>query len=213
MEAHVVRDGAIRPDVVPLDDLRATVSDFAVEDVRHRNQRPKVALYSVMSSVCSGPCPGAPRGSPDPTCSSSCRLDPWSPSGPPRAFDLTRVTSRWPIVCTLAPGTGAALYAVADEIVDDYLGVVEEREDRADDLEELVFRSEPVQASERSCSSRSSVCAGRRCGSGRVRCRCASPWTASQTTPTWSRRRPFRTSAISRTISSGRSSRPMACAR
>jgi magnesium transporter len=49
------------------------------------------------------------------------------------------------MLCSLAPGTGAALYGVADEIVDDYLEVVEALEDKADELEAGVFHTEPAE--------------------------------------------------------------------
>lgn len=172
MEAHVVGGGAIRADVVPMDDLRVTVSgldegswvwvdavdpdpgdvvelqrqldlhDLAVEDVRHRNQRPKVELYPGHAFAVFRPLSLGPDGLVESELFVfisapflvTLRFSP--------AFDLGKAKSRWPIVCTLAPGTGSALYAVADEIVDDYLQVVEELEDRADELEGLVFGSD-----------------------------------------------------------------------
>jgi magnesium transporter len=173
MEAHVVRGGAIQADVVPVGDLRETVSrldgaswvwvdavdpdpgdiaeiqrqldlhDLAMEDVRQRNQRPKLELYPGHAFAVFRP---LFLGSDGLAGSElfvfvasrflvTLRFAP--------AFDMGRAKSRWPVVCALAPGTGAALYAIADEIVDDYLAVVEELEDRADDLESLVFRSDP----------------------------------------------------------------------
>jgi magnesium transporter len=172
MEAHVVRDGAIQAGALPVGDLRATVSgldpaawvwvdavdpdaddiaelqrqldlhDLAVEDVQHRNQRPKMELYPGHAFAVFRPLSLGEDGLVESELFAfvstgflvTIRLAP--------AFDLEKATSRWPIVCTLAPGTGSALYAVADEIVDDYLEVVEALEDRADDLEALVFRSD-----------------------------------------------------------------------
>jgi magnesium transporter len=172
MEAHVVRDGAIQAGAVPVGDLRGTVSaldgadwvwvdaadpdpeaigeiqrqldlhDLAVEDVRHRNQRPKLELYPGHAFAVFRPLSLGPDGLVESELFVflatrflvTLRFTP--------AFDLEKAKSRWPIVCSLAPGTGAALYAVADEIVDDYLQVVEELEDRADDLEDLVFRDD-----------------------------------------------------------------------
>jgi magnesium transporter len=173
MEAHVVRDGSIGADVVPVADLRDTVSrldaaswvwvdavdpdpddigaiqqqldlhDLAVEDVRHRNQRPKLELYPGHAFAVFRP---LSLGSDGLVGSElfvfvsgrflvTLRFTP--------VFDIGKAKSRWPIVCTLAPGTGAALYAVADEIVDEYLEVIEALEDQADDLESKVFRSDP----------------------------------------------------------------------
>lgn len=175
MEAHVVRDGVVGAAAVATKDLRRTVSalegsswvwvdavdpapeevveiqrqldlhDLAVEDVQHRNQRPKVELYPGHVFAVFRPLSVGSGGVTESEMFvfASRRFLVTLRCAP--AFDLSKARSRWPIVCTLAPGTGAALYAVADEIVDDYLEVIEELEDRADDLEEQVFRSEPVQ--------------------------------------------------------------------
>ena len=176
MEAHVFRDSALRAEVVPLDELRQEVAglaerdwvwvdaiepspedltvlqrqldlhDLAVEDVQQRNQRAKIELYPGHAFAVFRPF----SRSSDALAESelfvfvshrflvTLRFPP--------ACDLERAISRWPLLATLAPGTGSALYAVADEIVDDYLEVVEELEDRADELEGEVFQSEFVQA-------------------------------------------------------------------
>ncbi|MCD6022763.1 MAG: magnesium transporter CorA [Actinomycetia bacterium] len=173
MEVHVVRDGAIQSADVSLSDLRSAVSDLddgewvwvdavdpdhddvaeiqrqldlhdlAVEDVRHRNQRPKLDLYPGHAFAVFRPLAVGPDGLSGselfvfvaPRFLITLRFAP--------AFDLAKAKLRWPIVCTLAPGTASALYAIADEIVDDYLEVVEELEGRADELENQVFRSDP----------------------------------------------------------------------
>jgi len=172
MQAHVVRGGAIQADVVPVLELRETVSrldggswvwidavdpdpedveeiqrqldlhELAVEDVRHRNQRPKLDLYPGHAFAVFRPLALGSDGLVEAELFAfvsarflvTIRFEP--------AFDLGKAKSRWPVVCTLAPGTGSALYAVADEIVDDYLEVIEALEDRADDLEASVFRSD-----------------------------------------------------------------------
>lgn len=174
MEAHVVTHGAIGSGDVAVADLRSTVSDLddgswvwvdavdpdhgdvaeiqrqldlhdlAVEDVRHRNQRPKLDLYPGHAFAVFRPLAVGPDGLAgsemfvfaSPRFLVTLRFAP--------AFDLAKAKLRWPIVCTLAPGTASALYAIADEIVDDYLEVVEELEDRADELENRVFRSDPA---------------------------------------------------------------------
>jgi magnesium transporter len=173
MEAHVVRDGAIQSGEVAVADLRSTVSglddgawvwvdavdpdddgvaeiqrqldlhDLAVEDVRHRNQRPKLDLYPGHAFAVFRPLALGPDGLAgselfvfaSPRFLVTLRFAP--------AFDLQKAKQRWPIVCRLAPGTASALYAIADEIVDDYLEVVEQLEDGADELESRVFRSDP----------------------------------------------------------------------
>ena len=176
MDAHVIRDGVVQPDAVPVRDLRSTVEgldgaswvwidavdpndeelgelqrqldlhDLAVEDVGQRNQRPKLELYPGHVFAVFRPLSLGTDGVvsselfvfASPRFLVTLRFDP--------AFDLGKAKKRWPVVCTLAPGTGAALYAIADEIVDDYLEVIEELEDRADELESVVFRSEPQPA-------------------------------------------------------------------
>ena len=174
MEAHVFRDGAIRADAVPLDELRDTLADLAegdwlwvdavdpspddltrlqkqldlhdlaVEDVKHRNQRPKLELYPGHAFAVFRPLSFGPDGLAESELFVFVSGRFLLTIRFPLVFDLEKAKSRWPIVCTLAPGTGAALYAIADEIVDDYLEVVEGLEDRADELEGHVFRSEPV---------------------------------------------------------------------
>ena len=59
------------------------------------------------------------------------------------AFDLRESEEAVADRLLARPRHGAALYAIADEIVDEYLEVIEELEDRADELESVVFRSDP----------------------------------------------------------------------
>jgi magnesium transporter len=113
---------------------------LAVEDARHRRQRPKVEVYEkyfflVMHSV---------------------RLDEaelldqeiHAFVGPsylitlryPPAFDLDPVLRRWERQQELTKeGGGFLLYALMDEIVDGYFDVVERFEDDSDDIEQQVF--------------------------------------------------------------------------
>jgi magnesium transporter len=175
MEAHLFRDGVLQPDQVTLDELRTTVSDLtedewiwvdavdptsdeltklqkqldlhdlAVEDVQQRNQRPKLDIYLQHAFAVFRPLSYGPDG----LTSSELFLFVSSrflvTLRYPPVFDLEKAKHRWPVLAALAPGTCSALYAVADEIVDDYLEVVEELGNRADELEGEVFRSEPVQ--------------------------------------------------------------------
>jgi magnesium transporter len=173
MEAHVVRGGVVQPEEVELGGLRRTadalgggewlwvdavdISDhdleslqrelglheLAVEDVRHRNQRPKLELYPDHSFAVLRLLSVEADGLADRevflfasdrflvTLRSSADVD------------LGGAVKRWPVLAAMAPGTGSALYAVVDEIVDDYLEVVEQLEERADELESRAFRAGP----------------------------------------------------------------------
>lgn len=176
MEAHAFRDGALREDHVPLDELRAAVSDLgegewiwvdavdpssddlrtlqkqlnlhdlAVEDVQQRDQRPKLDIYPGHAFAVFRPLSSGSNGfvSSELFLFLSRRF--LVTLRFPPVFEMEKAKHRWPILAALAPGPCSALYAVADEIVDEYLEVVEELEDRADELEGEVFRSEFVQA-------------------------------------------------------------------
>jgi magnesium transporter len=175
MEARVFRGGVLEPDSLPIDSLRSVSSDLtggawiwvdaieptssdltalqrqldlhdlAVEDVQQRNQRPKLDIYPQHAFAVFRPLTYGSDGLTgselflfvSPSFLVTLRFPP--------VFDLEKAKHRWPVLATLAPGTCSALYAVADEIVDDYLEVVEGLGDRADELEGEVFRSEPVQ--------------------------------------------------------------------
>jgi magnesium transporter len=174
VEAHVVRRGVVDAEEVPLEDLGRVVSglgegnwlwvdvidpdagqlaalqsqlglhDLAVEDVQHRNQRPKLEPYPGHVFAVLRPLAPGPKGVVDSELFLfvsdaflvTLRFEP--------ACDLTTAVKRWPVLSELAPGTGSALYAIADEIVDDYLTVVEELEERADALESKVFSAAPA---------------------------------------------------------------------
>jgi len=172
MEARVFRDGVLEPDTVPLDGLRSVSSDLtgdawiwvdavepspedlialqrqldlhdlAVEDVQHRNQRPKVEIYPGHAFAVFRPFSLGPDGLAESELFVFVSHRFLVTLRFPPVCDLERAINRWPVLAALAPGTGSALYAVADEIVDDYLEVVEQLEDRADELEGEVFRSE-----------------------------------------------------------------------
>ena len=117
--------------------------DLAVEDVEHRDQRPKVEVFPRHLFVVLRPLSWGGKALHEselflfvsPRFLVTLRFSP--------AFDLEPATKRWPVLSQLAPGTGSALYAIFDEVTDDYLEVIEELEDRADELEAEVFRSEP----------------------------------------------------------------------
>ena len=175
MEAHLFRDGVLQPDQVVLDELRTTVSDLtedewiwvdavdptsdeltklqkqldlhdlAVEDVQQRNQRPKLDIYPQHAFAVFRPLSYGPDGLTSSELFLFVSRRFLVTLRYPPVFDLEKAKYRWPVLAALAPGTCSALYAVADEIVDDYLEVVEELGNRADELEGEVFRSEPVQ--------------------------------------------------------------------
>jgi magnesium transporter len=174
VEAHVVRGGVVDAEPVAPEDLGRSLSrlddaswvwvdaidpsaeelvtlqrelalhDLAIEDVQHRNQRPKLEPYpghvfAVLRPVAPGP-DGMVESEIFLFVSErflvTLRFDP--------ICDLTTAVKRWPVLSELAPGTGSALYAISDEIVDDYLAVVEQLEERADELESKVFRGTSV---------------------------------------------------------------------
>jgi magnesium transporter len=175
MEAYVFSDGALRADPVAPEELRSTVSDLtddewlwvdavdpssdeitllqkqldlhdlAVEDVQHRNQRPKLDIYPTHAFAVFRPLSYGPDGLMGSELFLFVSRRFLVTLRFPPAFDLEKAKHRWPVLASMAPGTCSALYAIADEIVDDYLEVVEELEERADELEGQVFRSETVQ--------------------------------------------------------------------
>jgi magnesium transporter len=175
MEARIVRTGTVEEDPIPAERLGETVGsldqgswvwvdavdpsedqlgwlqsalglhDLAVEDVRHRDQRPKLDLYPAHAFAVFRPLLLSKGGIED--CEMflfaaerflvTIRFSP--------AFDLEPAVKRWQVVASRGRGPAPALYAIVDEIVDGYLGVVEELEDRADDLESRVFHDEPAE--------------------------------------------------------------------
>ena len=177
MEAYVFSDGALRADAVAPEELRSTVSDLtddewlwvdavdpssdeitllqkqldlhdlAVEDVQQRNQRPKLDIYPTHAFAVFRPLSYGPDGLMGSELFLFVSHRFLVTLRFPPAFDLEKAKHRWPVLASMAPGTCSALYAIADEIVDDYLEVVEELEERADELEGEVFRSESVQGS------------------------------------------------------------------
>lgn len=115
-----------------------------LEDLRHQHQRPKVELFEGQAYVVLRPVRPAEgvvleelelhalvarrylvtiRGQDD--------------------FDMSTTLQRWDRQPELlAKGGGFAVYVLIDEVVDDYLTMVEQLEDQADDLEDLIFATE-----------------------------------------------------------------------
>lgn len=111
----------------------------SIEDAQHRGQRAKVELFDEYAFVVLHPV----------VLGASMTLEEQElhafvgdgylitvRSDPP--FAIEEVVSRWERQPELI-GPGFALYALLDEVVDGYLGVVERLEDLADDLEDEVF--------------------------------------------------------------------------
>src|SRR5687768_5952645 len=113
---------------------------LALEDARHRGQRPKVDVYEkyfflVMHAVQLKE--GELRDQEvhafvGPSYLVTLRYAP--------AFDLKPVLRRWEVQPELTKeGGGFLLYAFLDEVVDGYFNVVERLEDVSEDIEEQVF--------------------------------------------------------------------------
>ncbi len=132
------------------DDIAALGEAFnlhplTLEDIGHRRQRPRVELFEHYAFITLRPLTlkkklvehevhvvvgtrfmGTLRYGPDP-------------------FPIDDVVKRWerqPELLKSAPGA-FAVYVLFDEVVDGYLTIVENLEDRADDLEDLVFADDP----------------------------------------------------------------------
>ncbi len=172
IEAHVYRDGLPSDERVDLeaisdliaedrtfvwlDVLEPTPEDLAmlerefslhplvVEDLRHRHQRPKVELYRDQAFVVVRPIL-------DPEADEVEKLEVHALVGPRHLvsirydarYDLSEAVHRWERQADLlALGGGFAVYVMIDEVVDDYLTLVERLEDRADDLEDMIFATD-----------------------------------------------------------------------
>jgi magnesium transporter len=124
--------------------------ELSMEDMRHRNQRPKVETFSGYHFVVMRP---LSRGESGELITHevhaiiserfliTLRYDP--------IYDLAEVLSRWSRQGEAEEQAtpGFLLYVLMDEIVDTYLTLVEGFEDEADDLESKVFSEEGVVAS------------------------------------------------------------------
>ncbi|HJX07387.1 MAG TPA: magnesium and cobalt transport protein CorA [Actinomycetota bacterium] len=133
------------------DDIAALGRAFSLhpltlEDIGHRRQRPRVELFEEYAFITLRPLTlttelvehelhvvvgsrflGTLRYGPDP-------------------YPIDEVVKRWerqPELLSSDPG-GFAVYVLFDEVVDGYLSIVEALEDKADDLEDLVFADEPT---------------------------------------------------------------------
>ena len=131
------------------EDLQALERGFGlhpleVEDVKHRHQRAKVELYQEHAFVVLRP---VRLGDDDELIEHEVHAFVGRrfivTLRPAPAYDLTEVVSRWERQPDLfREGGGFAIYALIDEVVDDYLTAVERFEDLADDLEDLTFAAD-----------------------------------------------------------------------
>ena len=116
---------------------------LTVEDVQHRHQRPKVELFrdyafmvlrALDMSETEEPAEIEIHAFVGPRFLATIRYDP--------AFDMSEVVRRWERQPELlALGGGFAAYVLIDEVVDDFLTLVERFEDRADDIEDRIFEA------------------------------------------------------------------------
>jgi magnesium transporter len=115
---------------------------LTVEDVRHRHQRPKVELFQTYAFVVVRPMKlvhGVLEESEvhalvGERYLATLRYD-------DDAFEPAKLEARWlrqPELFNVHPG-GSAIYFLLDDVVDGYLSVIEELEDQADDLEDVVI--------------------------------------------------------------------------
>jgi magnesium transporter len=132
----------VDPTVVDLATLQEQLElhPLAVEDSRHRGQRPKVELYENHVFVVLRPLSIGDDGRLDETevhafvskrFLVTLRFTP--------SIDIRPVARRLERSGELGGGTAAALYCLEDEVADGYLAAVEHLEDRVDDLEDRVF--------------------------------------------------------------------------
>jgi magnesium transporter len=118
---------------------RLHLHPLAVEDGRHRGQRPKVELFASHCFVVMRPLAFSAAGDLVEMELHAFGSADWIVTiGFTPAFDLRTALERWAAGSPL-PGPAGALYALIDEVTDAYLEVVEKLEDAAEDLEDQVF--------------------------------------------------------------------------
>ncbi|HEY7477852.1 MAG TPA: magnesium and cobalt transport protein CorA [Actinomycetota bacterium] len=133
---------------------RLHLHPLAIEDVRHRGQRPKVDLFDHHCFVVMRPLGVSPGGDVvDMEVQVFASTDWLVTVRFTPAFDLRSTLDRWR-ARSPEPGPAGALYALIDEVADGYLGIVEHLEDHADDLEDQVFGRGAVGDDERTLQAR-----------------------------------------------------------
>lgn len=118
---------------------RLHLHPLAVEDARHRGQRPKIELFDHHCFVVLRPLAFSAGGDLVDMELHAFGSTDWilTVSFTP-TFDLRPVVARWGAGSPIR-GPAGALYALIDEVSDAYLVVVEGLEDAAEDLEDQVF--------------------------------------------------------------------------
>jgi magnesium transporter len=118
---------------------------LAIEDAQHRNQRPKVEFYErYFFLVLHGLGLGADDELTDSEIHAFAGTRFLITLRYPPLFDLTVVVRRWDRQPELtSEGGGFLLYALLDEVVDDYFTVIERYEDVSEDIEDRVFAAQP----------------------------------------------------------------------
>ncbi len=133
------------------DELAVIAEEFglhplAVEDTQHRDQRPKVEVFDGNAFVVVRPVWADAQGR-------LVESEIHAFIGPrslvtlryPPAFDLREAYRRSDGSSAMTvEGAAFLLYLVVDEVVDEYLALVDSFEDRADDLEEQIFDVDPT---------------------------------------------------------------------
>lgn len=119
---------------------------LTLEDIGHRRQRPRVELFEHYAFITLRPLSlrGDDLKEHEVHAVAGSRFLGTLRYGP-EPFPIDEVVKRWerqPELLKSDPGA-FAVYVLFDEIVDGYLTIVERLEDRADDLEDLVFADDP----------------------------------------------------------------------
>jgi len=149
--ATVARDGAflwvdaVDPSDEDLDDLERAfrLHPLTIEDVKHRHQRPKVELYQDYAFVVLRPIQLTDDDLIEQEVHAFVGRGFIVTLRPSPAFEMEEVVGRWERQPELfREGGGFAVYALIDQVVDDYLSAVERFEDDADNLEDEVFARE-----------------------------------------------------------------------
>jgi magnesium transporter len=137
----------VDPDASELDRLRTLfeLHPLVLEDMEHRHQRPKVELYRDLAYMVLRPLTiqkGKRARELELHALVGRRFLVTIRSAPD--YDLAGTVERWERDPDLlgAYGGGFAAYVLIDEVVDDYLTIVERLEDGADDLEDRIFATD-----------------------------------------------------------------------
>lgn len=115
---------------------------LVLEDLEHRHQRPKVEIYAEQAFLVLRPVVLAREddGTQELEMHALVGKRYLATIRSDEAYDLAETVRRWERQPDLLlHGGGYAVYVLLDEVVDDYLTLVERLEDGADELEDLIF--------------------------------------------------------------------------